>query len=184
MAVEPTLSEAELRVSDAVGQLMEFWGFKRNMGRLWTVLYLAAEPMTARELKDRLGLSTGAVSMTINDLLRWGVVKREWVKGERADHFIAEDQIWKMVSRVLAERERVEVDKLISTLEVALATFSRVERAHDGAERARAKRARSRVSRLLELARIGRSVLDALIDKARVDMGPVVRFLLGEDTPS
>jgi DNA-binding transcriptional regulator GbsR (MarR family) len=182
MAAESTLTESELRVSDAIGQLMEFWGFKRNMGRLWTVLYLAAEPMTAKELKDRLGLSVGAVSMTINDLLRWGVVKKVWVQGQRADHFVAEDQIWKMVSRVLAERERVEVDKLIDTLEAALAAFSRAERSQEGAERTRAKRARVRVSRLLELAKIGRSVLDALIEKARVDMAPVVRFLLGEES--
>lgn len=34
------IEAAQLRVADAIGVLMEFWGFKRPMGRLWTLLYL------------------------------------------------------------------------------------------------------------------------------------------------
>src|SRR5205814_4466543 len=41
-------------VADAIGALMEFWGFKRFMGRLWTVLYLTGEPPAAAELCERL----------------------------------------------------------------------------------------------------------------------------------
>jgi len=69
-----TLWDSERIVSDTVGHLMELWGFKRNMGRVWTVLYLAGEPLTARQLHERLQLSTGAVSMTLAELARWGVV--------------------------------------------------------------------------------------------------------------
>ena len=36
-------------VADAVGALMEFWGFKRVMGRVWTLLYLRGEPLSRRE---------------------------------------------------------------------------------------------------------------------------------------
>src|SRR5690606_20494832 len=42
--------ESELIASDAVGRLMEFWGFKRNMGRIWTVLYLSDDPLSAHDL--------------------------------------------------------------------------------------------------------------------------------------
>ncbi len=34
--------QSETLVTDAIGQLMEFWGFKRNMGRVWAMLYLSA----------------------------------------------------------------------------------------------------------------------------------------------
>ena len=37
-----------------VGRLIEFWGFKRNMGRVWAVLYLSPEPLTAQDLRDLL----------------------------------------------------------------------------------------------------------------------------------
>ena len=36
---------AELRVAEVIGGLMEFWGFKAVMGRLWTILYLSPEPL-------------------------------------------------------------------------------------------------------------------------------------------
>ena len=38
---------SEAAVSDVVGRLIEFWGFKRNMGRIWSVLYLSPEPLSA-----------------------------------------------------------------------------------------------------------------------------------------
>jgi len=67
--------ESERIVSDSVGRLMELWGFKRNLGRVWTVLYLAGGPLTAKQLRDRLQLSSGAVSMTLSELSRWGVAR-------------------------------------------------------------------------------------------------------------
>ena len=81
---------------------MELWGFKRNMGRVWTVLYLADQPLTARQLRDRLQLSSGAVSMTLNELSRWGVVRKLWVQGDRRDFYEAEANIWRMISRVIS----------------------------------------------------------------------------------
>jgi DNA-binding transcriptional regulator GbsR (MarR family) len=84
------LWESELLVSDAIGRLMEFWGFKRNMGRIWTILYLSETPLTAVDLRARLKISTGSVSMTIKELMHWGVVKKVWIQGQRKDHFVAE----------------------------------------------------------------------------------------------
>ena len=48
-------------VADAVGALMEFWGFKRIMGRVWTLLYLRDEPLSMADLCEQLEISTGAV---------------------------------------------------------------------------------------------------------------------------
>ena len=176
------LWESEVLVSDAIGQLIEFWGFKRNMGRVWSVLYLSPKPLNARDLKTRLQLSTGAVSMTINDLLRWGVVKKVWIQGERSDYFEAEHHLWKMISRVLRERELVEVERLIGALDRGLATLDARSGNVDGEERARSKVQRARIQRLREFARLGKITLDALIDHGRVDLGPLVRFLLGEES--
>src|SRR5215467_294282 len=60
MATREEERELIHEVADAVGALMEFWGFKRVMGRLWTVLYLSGEPLTAAELCERLAISSGA----------------------------------------------------------------------------------------------------------------------------
>ncbi|HEY6878827.1 MAG TPA: hypothetical protein VI299_12445, partial [Polyangiales bacterium] len=114
---------SEQLLSDAIGRLMEFWGFKRHMGRIWTVLYLSDEPLGATELRDKLQLSAGSVSMALNDLLRWGVVKKIWMHGQRRDYFVAESNLWKMISRVFRERELVEIVEAITAMESALASL-------------------------------------------------------------
>ena len=111
--------ETVLKVADAVGALIESWGFKRNMGRLWTVLYLEDHPLSAHELVERLGLSTGAVSMLLTEMQQWGAVKKAWVVGERREHYEAETSIWKMVSRVLRDRELHWVRSALESFEEA-----------------------------------------------------------------
>jgi DNA-binding transcriptional regulator GbsR (MarR family) len=177
---EQQLWPSEVLVSDVVGRLIEFWGFKRNMGRVWSVLYLSPDPQSAEDLRQLLKLSSGAVSMTLNELLRWGVVRRVWVQGERRDFFVAEVQLWKMISRVFNEREKAEIDAAIEAFEEALVSLDRI-RSHNANAKtiARVELQKQRIGQLLELARLGKRLLDALLSTAKVDAEPLVRFLLG-----
>jgi len=175
-----TLWPTETAVSDVVGRLIEFWGFKRNMGRVWTVLYLSPEPLSAEDLRHALQLSSGAVSMTLSELSRWGVVRRVWIQGERRDFYAAEVQLWRMISRVFNEREKTEVVMAIEAFEEALRQLDRIRATSDDADaRARADVQHERISQLLELAKLGRRLLEALLSTAKVDAEPLVRFLLG-----
>lgn len=169
------LPEAERIVGDAIGRLMVLWGFKRNMGRIWTSMYLSDEPLTAQTLRERLGLSSGAVSMTINELARWGVVQKVWVRGDRRDHYVAEANVWRMVSRVVRERERSEIGVAIEAFEQALRAL---EQAATGRAATRARVQRERIGKLLELARFGQTMLDALVQSARLDASWLTRFRL------
>lgn len=177
---------SEAAVSDVVGRLIEFWGFKRNMGRIWAVLYLSPEPLSAEDLRRLLSLSSGAVSMTLGELARWGVVRRVWVQGERKDFFAAEVQLWRMISRVFNEREKSEIDAAIEAFEEALVSLERMKAqaahapANEKAETlARVELQKERIGQLLELAKLGKRLLDALLSTAKVDAEPLVRFLLG-----
>jgi DNA-binding transcriptional regulator GbsR (MarR family) len=174
---EEELWESEVLVSDSIGRLIEFWGFKRNMGRLWAILYLSDRPLSAPEIQNRLQLSSGAVSMTLNELTRWGVVKKVWLQGERRDHYAAEGNFWKMISRVFNERERVEVLDAIDLMEDAI-QFLR-QKAKEPDERGRARFQEERIRELLDLARLGKQLLDALIKDAKVDGSPLMNVLLG-----
>jgi len=174
---EEELWESEVLVSDSIGRLIEFWGFKRNMGRLWAILYLSDRALSAPEIQNRLQLSSGAVSMTLNELTRWGVVKKVWIQGERRDHYTAEGNFWKMISRVFNERERVEVLDAIDSMEDAIRFVH--DKAKEPAERARAKFQEERIRELLDLARLGKQLLDALVKDAKVDGSPLMNVLLG-----
>ncbi len=173
------LWQSEVLVSDSIGRLIEFWGFKRNMGRLWAILYLSDRPLSAPQIQERLQLSSGAVSMTLNELTRWGVVKKVWIQGERRDHYTAEGNFWKMISRVFNERERVEVLDAIDTMEDAL-EFLR-DKAQSGEDRGRARFQEERIRELLDLARLGKQLLDTLVKDAKVDGSPLMNVLLGSD---
>ena len=179
-----TLWPSEVAVSDVVGKLIEFWGFKRNMGRIWSVLYLSPEPLSAEDLRQSLKLSSGAVSMTVNELLRWGVVRKVWVQGERKDFYTAEVHLWRMISRVFNEREKSEIVMAIDAFEEALIEVAKLRSSSDPKVRERAELQYQRIKQLLELAKLGKRLLDTLLATAKMDAEPLVRFLLRQQAPS
>jgi DNA-binding transcriptional regulator GbsR (MarR family) len=178
------LWHSEQLLTEAVGRLMEFWGFKRHMGRIWTLLYLSDEPLSAPELQEKLQLSAGSVSMATAELLRWGVVKKLWIHGQRRDYFAAESNLWKMISRVFRERELVEVLEAIGAMESALNSLDGKLHSDDASVRNRAEVQKARIERLLDLARLGRRLIEGLLETARLDAAPLTKFFLrGERRP-
>jgi HTH-type transcriptional regulator, glycine betaine synthesis regulator len=164
-----TVDPAVLKVADAVGALMEAWGFRRNMGRLWAVLYLEDHPLTAADLGERLGLSTGAVSMLVNELMQWDIIKKTWVVGERREHFEAETSIWKMVSRVFREREL----RWVRTAHEAFAAAGReLEAPASGADE-RHRLIAERIAGLTQLAQVGASLLETMLEGEAIDSLPI-----------
>ncbi len=104
---------------EAVGDIIEFWGFKRVLGRIWMLLYLSPENLSAADIGAHLGLSTGAVSMALKDLEHWGIVIRASKPGSRQFYYRPEVSLWRMCSRVVKNREIHELEKLIQTLRAA-----------------------------------------------------------------
>jgi DNA-binding transcriptional regulator GbsR (MarR family) len=105
---------------DAVGNVIEFWGFKRNQGRVWALLYLRGTAMTAGELEKTLNLSKGGVSMLLRDLERWAVILRVREPGSGAWKYRAETELVKMVRRVMEEREGEFIARIRADLTEAL----------------------------------------------------------------
>jgi DNA-binding transcriptional regulator GbsR (MarR family) len=146
--------------------LIEGWGFKRNMGRMWTVLYLEDHALSAADLGERLGLSTGAVSMLLTELLQWGIVKKAWVVGERREHYEAETSIWKMVSRVFRERE-------LNWIKTALDAFEVAAKELGGKQDARRKLIGDRIAGLVQLSQVGIHLLEAVLEGESIDALPL-----------
>ena len=157
---------AVLKIADAVGALIEGWGFKRNMGRMWAVLYLEDHPLTAADLGERLGLSTGSVSMLLTELLQWGIVKKAWVVGDRKDHYEPETSIWKMVSRVFRERE-------LNWVKTASEAFETAGKELGGVRDTRRKLIAERIASLTQLAQVGAHLLEAMLEGESVDALPL-----------
>ena len=163
-------------VADAVGALMEFWGFKRVMGRVWTILFLRGEPLSAAELCEQLAISSGAASMALAELEHWAVVRRSRKPGDRREYFEAETDVWKMVSRVLRERELQQIERALEVFDRARV---RLVQAVAPGEQVRIARIVDRIGKLRDLARVGRGLLTAVVQQGRVDLAPLVRFAAG-----
>lgn len=160
---EPLWRDAELQAADAIGRLMEFWGFRRHMGRLWTVLYLSPEPLTTTELSETLALSSSAVSLSLGDLVRWGAVRKTWRPGERKDFYEAESSVWKLLRRVYERRELNLIREANEALAQAQQVLDESRGRLSAADRRRLDFMRKRLSRLSALSRAGERLVRLLV---------------------
>ncbi|HEY0712347.1 MAG TPA: MarR family transcriptional regulator, partial [Polyangia bacterium] len=155
---------------DTCGRIAEFWGFTRTMGRAFGLLYLSEEPLTQAEIQDRLGISAGSASMTLTGLIRWGVVHKVWVRGQRKDHYRAETDFWKMIAGVLNERERREITAAVALVSAAEDKVKAAKKSLPASRRAEVEFAAQRLARLSEICRLGEVMLDMLIGNLKLDV--------------
>src|SRR3954468_6179514 len=163
MTAADAIHEAELLAADAIGDIIEHWGFRKGLGRVWTMLFIAAEPLPAAAIGEQLQMSAGAVSMSLTELQRWGIVHRVWRPGERREFFEAETDFWKMISKVFDERERLLAESVRGRLERAVSLLERAPRSQATAT------AIDRVNRLLSFVIVAQAALDGFIKSRRVD---------------
>ena len=104
---------------EAVGNVIEFWGFKRNQGRVWALLYLRDVALTAAEIEEELGLSKGGVSMLTRDLEGWGVLMRVRTPGDSSWRYRAETDLAQMARKVIEQREFSFISRIRADLEEA-----------------------------------------------------------------
>jgi DNA-binding transcriptional regulator GbsR (MarR family) len=168
--VPENVLQAELDVADTVGRLMEFWGFKRPMGRIWTLLYLSPEALGAAEIGAELRMSAGAVSMALGELMKWGAIKKSWRPGERRDFYEAETSIGKLVQRVLRERELMLVREFADALARAQAELPQSAEPSDP----KLSFKRERLQQLRDLSQLGENLLRALVSGNTVDPTPLL----------
>jgi DNA-binding transcriptional regulator GbsR (MarR family) len=162
--------QAQDLVVDTFGRIIEFWGFTRTMGRIFGLLYLSPEPMSLQEICDRLAISAGNASMTLNGLLRWGVVRKVWVKGERRDFYEGETDFWRMISGVLNERERREIRLANESVDRAVSLLRSARTQARGDSRKHVEFTLERLERIQTLFRLGETILDTLLSKLRFDV--------------
>ena len=155
------LAPWEALVVDAVGSVIEFWGFKANHGRIWALLYLRDTSLSAATLQKELGLSKGAVSMVIRELEQWGVVNRVRVPGVDTWLFEAETNLNGMIRRVLSDREA----RFVSRIEADLREAERLARAARGVP----PEVLQRVVRMRMLAHGVSEALAAFLATAKLD---------------
>jgi DNA-binding transcriptional regulator GbsR (MarR family) len=160
------LQRWETMAVEAVGNVIEFWGFKRNQGRVWGLLYLRGEPLTAGEIERELDLSKGGVSMLLRDLERWGVVQRVRLPPDTVWRYAAETDLVRMVTHVIEEREA----GFVSRIRADLSEARRLAQEAGGVDTERLQR----LEKMATLAEHVEKAIRLFIKTARFDVGGVL----------
>lgn len=92
------------------------WGINRTMAQIHALLYAEGKPMNTDEIMKRLSISRGNANMNLRELLQWNLIYKEIIPGDRKDYYIAETEVWTVVSRIVNERQEREITPVLQNL--------------------------------------------------------------------
>jgi DNA-binding transcriptional regulator GbsR (MarR family) len=98
------------------GEMGTRWGVNRTVAQIHALLYLASRPLPAEEIAETLGVARSNVSTSLKELQSWGLVAIAHVMGDRRDHFAIRGDTWSMLTTIIEERKRRELEPTLSML--------------------------------------------------------------------
>jgi DNA-binding transcriptional regulator GbsR (MarR family) len=98
------------------GEMGTRWGVNRSIAQIHALLYLSPHPLTAEEIADTLAIARSNVSTSLKELQTWGLVRLTHVLGDRRDHFESIKDNWEMLTIIVEERKRREIDPTLALL--------------------------------------------------------------------
>ena len=66
---------------------------------------------------EELQISRGNANMNLRALMDWGIVRKELIKGERKEYFVADKDVWYLFKQITKERRKREIEPVIDFLE-------------------------------------------------------------------
>ncbi len=111
------LDEAQERFIEMWGALGTEWGITRSMAQIHALLLLSPKPLCADEVMDRLQIARGNANTNLRALLDWGLVKKEFISGDRKEYYAAYKDMWHVAKQVVVHRKQRELDPLIRVLQ-------------------------------------------------------------------
>jgi DNA-binding transcriptional regulator GbsR (MarR family) len=103
------------------GEMGTRWGVNRSIAQIHALLYLSPQPLTAEEIADTLSIARSNVSTSLKELQGFGLVRMTHLLGDRRDHFESIKDNWEMLTLIVDERKRREVDPTLALLRECVA---------------------------------------------------------------
>src|ERR1700730_7515352 len=110
------LNQVEDQFVDLWDTMSRLWGISSTMERIHGLLYITGAALSMDDIMEKLGISRGNVSMNLSKLVEWGLVRRVHKRGDRKDYYEALSDVWEMFTLVANQRERREIDPILTTL--------------------------------------------------------------------
>jgi DNA-binding transcriptional regulator GbsR (MarR family) len=102
--------EAKQQFIQTWGKLASEWGINRTMAQVHALLLIAPKPLSTDDIMEELQISRGNANMNLRELIKWTLVSKELVPGDRMEYFVAEKNIWEVARRIAYERKKREIE--------------------------------------------------------------------------
>jgi predicted transcriptional regulator len=104
------------RFVETLGSMWEGYGLPRGAGRIFGLLLLAAQALSAEEISGTLRVSRSSVSTDVRGLLSIGLVERIRVPGDRTGYYVFSPHAWEHVAAIRSQEARRYADLAEHTL--------------------------------------------------------------------
>jgi DNA-binding transcriptional regulator GbsR (MarR family) len=175
--LNPTLSAANQSMLEGLGQLSDYFGYNRVMGKMYGTLLLSPRPMSLDDILTHLDISKASVSMNMRTLENLGIVREVWVRGDRRKYYEAEPDFWKILTSVLGSRELREVNEALKVLETNMDKLRIAGPTMDQPDEELSEFYVERMEQLKNFFRFAKLVLTTILERAEhLDMDKVTRI--------
>ena len=110
------LSEAKEKYIQTWGTLATNWGINRTMAQVHALLLAEGKALSTDEVMQMLEISRGNANMNLRNLMEWGLVRKELMKGDRKEYFFAERDMWYLFKQLVKERKKREIEPVLSSI--------------------------------------------------------------------
>ncbi len=93
------------RLSEAIGDFIEYWGFRRIQGQIWTQIFVSNRPLSGSDLTQRLKVSKALVSPALKQMLQYELIFEVKSVDSRKKLYKANPDYLSVIKNVLEKRE-------------------------------------------------------------------------------
>ena len=103
------------------GEMGSRWGINRSVAQIHALLYISGRPLCADEISTQLTMARSNVSTSLRELQAWGLVRITHRLGDRRDYFEAVSDVWEMLTNIVEQKKRREIDPTVGMLRECVA---------------------------------------------------------------
>ncbi|EOB0880610.1 GbsR/MarR family transcriptional regulator [Staphylococcus aureus] len=117
------LEQAKDIVINSIGQTMDLYGTNRSVGKLYGTMVFEGS-MTLDEMRHQLQMSKPSMSAGVKKLQEFDIVKQQFTRGSRKQHFIAEKDFFIFFRNFFTKKFQREIDINVEAVKDAQAIIN------------------------------------------------------------
>ena len=102
------------------GEMASRWGINKTMAQIHALLYVTEEALDTDEIMQLLQISRGNANMNLRSLINWDLAHKVHIPGSRKDYYQGEKDVWKIMARIIKERQKREIKPVQEQLQSCL----------------------------------------------------------------